>query len=78
MNGNECVKELGQRIKEMINEKGITQRELAKKMGYSRNLICMWCSGIRLPNVVALKYLANEFNTTSDYLLGISDDKRRY
>lgn len=49
--------------------KAITQAELAKRLGVTPNCITQWESGVRRPNVVMLKKLAELLGCTADDLL---------
>ena len=50
--------------------KNMTQTELAKKTGLTRQAIAKYCSGKCLPTAQPLYQLANYFNVSCDYLLG--------
>ena len=52
---------------------GITQTELARKIGVSQPAVAYWESGARTPNVYILKKMAEIFGCSVDDL--ISDDK---
>ncbi len=63
------ARKIGDRIKELRINKGLTQLELADKLGFTSQTISNWESGIREPDVDALSQLANLFNVSLDYLL---------
>lgn len=58
-------------LKFLRQEKGIGQVELAKKIGVSKGIISLWENGLREPNMYSLIALANFFEVTIDYLVGI-------
>ena len=60
------------RIKELREEKGLSQKKLADQLGLSAGTIGNWESGIREPNFDTVAKLAEFFNVTVDYLLGNS------
>jgi len=64
---------LGKRLKELREEKGLTQQELAKIMNLSQQTIGHYEVGRAKPDVDTLNRLANFFGTTVDYLLGRTD-----
>lgn len=64
------------RIKELRNQFGWTQRDLANKMSVSQQTIGSWEVGRAEPNSEAIKKLSELFNVTTDYLLGNTDRKR--
>ncbi len=56
--------------------KDMTQTELAKKTGLTRQAIAKYCSGKCLPTAYPLYQLANYFNVSCDYLLGREEGTR--
>jgi len=52
-------KELGHRIKLMRGKKGITQRELAEKIGYKLNTVAKFEQGERVPNLGTMRQIAD-------------------
>ena len=62
-----------QRIKELREEKNISQLELAKKLNLTQQSISLYEKGDREPSIDVLKSIANFFNVSLDYLLGKSD-----
>ena len=61
------------RIKELREEKNISQLELAKKLNLTQQSISLYEKGDREPSIEVLKSIANFFNVSLDYLLGKSD-----
>ena len=61
------------RLKELRTEKNLSQMQLAKLTGLSAGAIGFWETEQRIPNALAIITLANYFNVTTDYLLGIAD-----
>jgi len=55
----------------------LTQEMLGKAVGVSRGSISYYENGDRNPDIIVLRELAEYFNVTSDYLLGLTDDRRR-
>ncbi len=62
---------IGQTIRDLRKEKGLSQEELAKLLFLSQDTISLWERGKSLPESVAVVKLTKIFNVTSDYLLGI-------
>ena len=52
---------------------GITQDDLAKKLGVSAQSISKWETGSSEPSFKIIKELCGIFSVTSDYLLGIAE-----
>ena len=48
---------------------GLSQEELAEKIGVSRQAVSKWETGDALPEITKLKALADTFNITVDFLL---------
>lgn len=63
----------GERLKELREEKGLTQAQLAKECGLSRSGIGHWELGKRIPNLDAAAILADYFQVSIDYLAGRED-----
>lgn len=61
------------RLTQLMEEKNLTQVELAEKIGITNVTISRYLSGERKPRVEIVAKLAKELNTTVDYLLGNSD-----
>lgn len=58
------------KIKELREQKGISQTELANKINVVRSTICQYEKGTREPSYEVLQKLADFFNVSVDYLLG--------
>lgn len=67
------LSETGKRIKYCRQEKNLTQKELAGKLGVSTNTVCQYEKGQSGISLEILYYLVLELETSSDYLLGLSD-----
>ena len=66
---------VGNRINTLLAEQGKKQKELSEYLGgIPENTISYFCSGKRIPNTSQIKKIADFFNTSSDYLLGIVDN----
>ncbi len=64
-------------LKELRKKKGLSQVELAEKLGFSKSLIGLYETGDRKPSFEALEAIADFFNISTDYLMG-KDDKSVY
>lgn len=65
---------LHHRLKALMKERGLTQRELAAKTGLTEASVSKYISGLRIPHVDALVTLARALDTETDYLLGIKNE----
>ena len=57
------------RLRELRNNSGLTQSELANKLGVSGQTILNWENGIHEPNINHLIQLADLFDVSVDYLI---------
>lgn len=67
---------IGNRIKQLREEKGLKQEELAKEMSVSPSAIGMYETNKREPNNELTVKLANYFNVSTDYLLGKCNNEK--
>lgn len=67
-------KELGIRIAETLQKRGLTQKELAHRVGLTETAMSRYISGERDPKPDVIANIATALCTTSDFLLGIEDD----
>lgn len=57
-------------FKHIREKSGLTQQQLADKLGISRSAVGMYEKGEREPNFETLELIANTFNVDMNYLLG--------
>ncbi len=62
-----------ERIKELRQDKKVGQVELAKSIGVSKGVISLWENGLREPTMSSLIALAEFFEVSIDYLVGMKD-----
>ena len=60
-------------IFELLTALGISQSKLAKEIGVSQKAIDYWERNINEPKASYIIKLAQFFNVSTDYLLGVSD-----
>lgn len=65
----------GSRLKDLRNERKLTQDDLGKLLNVSGKTIGTWERDSRQPNIESINKLASIFGVTTDYLLGNSDEK---
>lgn len=73
------MNKVGQYIKKLRKEKGLTQTQLAEKLNISFQSVSKWEVGETLPDTNILLLLCNELDTTVDTLLngGVVINKQR-
>ena len=64
---------IADKIKELRIKRDYSQSTLAKKLNVTRSTVNAWESGINVPSVQCLTELCSLFQTTADYLLGLSN-----
>lgn len=67
------MNKFAERIKELREEKNLTQYELSKQIAISAACINRWEKGLRVPNIDSVIILCKFFGCTSDYLIGLED-----
>ena len=65
---------LYERIHDLRERSGMTQTDLAMRMGVTRSGVNAWDMGISKPSLDNLITLSRIFHTTTDYLLGIENE----
>ena len=61
---------LGQQIRTLREARNISQVELGKRLGISKQSVCNWENDNVQPSVEMLVRLASLFSVSTDYLLG--------
>lgn len=54
---------------------GMTQQQVADKVGVSRQNVGFWIKGTTVPDIFTLSKIADAFNVSTDYLLGRTERK---
>ena len=67
------VSVLSANILELRQELGISQQELAKRVGVSQKAVDFWEKGINEPKASYIISLAKVFNVSADFLLGLEN-----
>ena len=64
---------MGEKLKELLLKRGISQKELAQRAGVTEAAVSHYISGDRAPRGAILLNIANALGTTTDFLLSISE-----
>lgn len=67
--------EFSENLKKLREEKGISQTELARRVGVNKSLISAFESQNRLPSLHVLSKLSYQFGVSMEFLLGINKNK---
>lgn len=62
-----------ERLKELIERKDVSLREVARSIGVSNSLLSKYQNGIHTPKLEILKNMADYFGVSVEYLSGASD-----
>lgn len=63
------------RLRMLLSESGVSQQELGSVLGVQRQTINMYVNGQIRPDIDALAIIAQHFKVTTDWLLGLSNDR---
>lgn len=63
------MEQIGQRIKELRTESGLTQKDLAEMIGVAQNTVSQYENGTASTSLEIIIKLSEVFHTTTDYLL---------
>ena len=61
----------GGRLRALRKEKGLTQKQLAARLGVTKSVVSAYETSMRYPSYDILIRITSIFGVTSDYLLGI-------
>jgi Predicted transcriptional regulators len=68
---------IGTIIKKLRRDKDITQEKLAEFLNISPQAVSRWETDLAMPDITLLPVLANIFNVTTDYLLGVDITRKQ-
>lgn len=63
-----------ERVKELRIENNLTQKQLAEKLQTTNSSVCDWEKGRSQPDLKTLANMAQLFQVSVDYLLGLKED----
>lgn len=66
-----------ERLKQILSETGTTQQELADILGVQRQTVSLYVNGQIRPDIGALSAIAQYLNVTTDWLLGLTADRKK-
>lgn len=62
-----------ERLKYLLDEKGLTQKQFAEQFSFSKNQVHYWLKNKAEPDMASLVRICRYFNVSADYLLGLTD-----
>ena len=72
------LESIGERIKYLRERNGMTQAELAKKLGITRSAVNAWEMGLSIPTTQYVAELTQLFHVSADYMLGLDNTESIY
>lgn len=66
----------GEKLKELREKSGLTQDQLAARIGIGKSTVAMYEGQGRLPSAIVLLKMARTFHVSTDYLLGADQVQR--
>lgn len=69
------LKILAKRLKKLREEKKVSQKKVANLLNITQSAYAMYERKNRNPGPESLIFLANYFNVSTDYLLGLTDER---
>lgn len=67
------IYDFGLRLKELRKQKRLSQKEAGSRIGVSRSAINGYEANTQMPAIMNLRKLALLYDSTTDYILGITD-----
>ena len=67
--------DFGNTLKTLRLREGMTQAQLAQKLGLTKSVISAYETGLRLPSYDILIYIAKIYSVSTDYLLGLEQKR---
>ena len=67
------MNEFSVRLKKALKNNNISQKELAEKIGMSKNIVSDYCLGKKMPSINVLVAICLALDESADYLLGLVD-----
>ena len=68
--------EIGNKIKQLRQNAGITQEQLANALGISAQSVSKWETGTTMPDITLLPVLSTEFGVTIDELFDLTTEQK--
>ncbi len=72
------MKKFNERLRELREDNNLTQTNLAKELFIDQRSLSFYEIGKYEPNLDTLKRMSLFFNVSTDYILGLTDEKKIY
>lgn len=74
MTENTRMEDFSVKVKVLRDNKGLSQNELADRLGMTRSIVSTYENGQSMPTYGKLIKLAKVFDVSTDYLLGVENE----
>lgn len=68
------MKTFGEKLKELRNDKGLTQKQAAEELSVTISTLSHWECNYQEPSFKDLMTLCHYYEVSADYLLGLKDE----
>ena len=68
------AEKFSERLEELIREKGMDNKTFAREVGVPESCISYFINSLRMPTITTLVKIADYFNCSADYVLGITEN----
>ena len=72
------MKTFSEKLLELRRREGLSQEQLADRLGVTRQSVSKWESGAAVPELSKLVALSDLFSVSVDYLVGLTDRQEPY
>lgn len=72
---NVYLPDIGAKLKQLRNQRGLSQIALAKQLGVSKSVISSYENDVHLPPYDVLLQISKLFGVSTDYLLGAASNR---
>lgn len=70
------MSKFGKRLKELRDERELNQEQIGKLFHVQKSAVSKWEKGMNSPDIETITRLADYFDVSTDYLLGITDKRK--
>lgn len=70
--------QLGEKIKHLRHRAGLTQEQIASRLGVSAQSVSKWENGVAMPDITLLPIIAGEFGVSIDELFDLTVEQKLY
>ena len=68
------IEKFSERLEDFIRDKGMDNKTFAREVGVPESCISYFINSLRMPTITTLVKIADYFNCSADYVLGITEN----